>query len=269
MKNMLQTDYQYLLIHEENGVLTITMNRPEVLNAFNEEMIAELGDALEAAARDEAVRCVVLTGAGRAFGSGQDLGAFAAIHASGEAPKVSEHLKKYHRIIFAIHNMPRPVIAAVRGVAAGISCNIALACDMRIASDDARFIEAFARIGLVPDGGGGYTLPRLVGLGRALEMAMLADDVTAAEAERIGLVNRCVPAAQFDAAVKAFAERLASGPTRAYGLMKQLMYTSLESDLQTSLTLEGELQDAALQTEDHREGVAAFLQKRKANYTGR
>ncbi len=265
---MLQTDYQYLLIQQENGVITITMNRPEVLNAFNDTMIEELGAALEAAARDETVRCVVLTGAGRAFGSGQDLRAFAAIHASSETPRVSEHLQKYHRIVFAIREMPKQVIAAVRGVAAGISCNIALACDMRIASDDARFIEAFARIGLVPDGGGGYTLPRLGGLSKALEMAMLADEVTAEEAERIGLVNRLVPSAQFDAAVKAFAERLASGPTRAYGLMKQLMYTSLESDLQTSLTLEGVLQDAALQPEDHRAGVAAFLQHRKANYTG-
>ena len=265
---MLQTDYQHLLIQQENGVLTVTMNRPEVLNAFNDVMIEELGDALEAAARDETVRCVVLTGAGRAFGSGQDLRAFAAIHASNDAPQVSEHLKKYHRIILAMREMPKPVIAAVRGVAAGISCNIALACDLRIASDDARFIEAFARIGLVPDGGGGYALPRLVGLGKALELAMLADEVTAEEAERIGLVNRCVPADKFDASVKAFAERLASGPTRAYGLMKQLMYTSLESDLQTSLTLEGALQDSALQTADHREGVAAFLQKRKANYTG-
>jgi 2-(1,2-epoxy-1,2-dihydrophenyl)acetyl-CoA isomerase len=268
VNNMLQTDYQHLLTQQENGVLTITMNRPEVLNAFNDQMIAELGDAMEAAATDAAVRCIVLTGAGRAFGSGQDLRVFAAIHTNAENPRVSEHLKKYHRIVLAIREMPKPVIAAVRGVAAGISCNIALACDMRIASDDARFIEAFARIGLVPDGGGGYALPRLVGLGKALEMAMLADEVTAAEAERIGLVNRCVPADQFDAAVKAFAERLASGPTRAYGLMKQLMYTSLESDLQTSLTLEGEMQDEALHTADHREGVAAFLQKRKATYTG-
>lgn len=266
---MIQTDYQTLLVQQENGVLTITMNRPEVLNAFNDEMIDELGSALEAAARDETARCIVLTGAGRAFGSGQDVRVFAAVHASGSEAKVSEHLQKYRRILFAIRSMPKPVIAAVRGVAAGISCNVALACDMRIASDDARFIEAFARIGLVPDGGGGYTLPRLIGLGKALEMAMLADEVTGAEAERIGLVNRVVANDTFDASVKAFAERLASGPTRTYGLIKQLMYSSLDSDLQTSLTLEGELQDAAMQTADHHEGVAAFLQKRKANYSGR
>src|SRR5579859_1908473 len=147
---MLQTDYQYLLIQQENGVLTITMNRPEVLNAFNDTMIEELGAALEAAARDETVRCVVLTGAGRAFGSGQDLRSLSAGHASGAIGRVSQHLQKYHRVVLAIRNMPKPVVAAVRGHAAGISCNIALACDMRIASEDARFVEAFARIALVP-----------------------------------------------------------------------------------------------------------------------
>jgi len=165
--------------------------------------------------------------------------------------------------------MPKPVVAAVNGVAAGISCNIALACDLRIATEDARFIEAFARIGLVPDGGGGYFLPRLVGLGKALEMAMLAEEVSGVEAERIGLVNKCVPTAEFEAATQALAHKLANGPTRSYALIKELMNKSLESDLATSLELEGELQDKAMATEDHREGVAAFLQKRRPNYTGR
>ena len=265
----MRTDFQHLLIQQDGGVLTITMNRPEVLNAFNSTLVDELAEAVEAAAQDEAVRCVVLTGAGRAFGSGQDLRDLVAVRVGDEPIKVSEHLWRYHRIIRAIRTMPKPVIAAVRGVAAGISCNMALACDLRICADDARFIEAFARIGLVPDGGGGYFLPRLVGLAKAMEMSMLADEVSGPEAERIGLVNKCVPLAEFEAATLALAQRLAKGPTRAYGLIKELMNKSLESDLETTLRIEGELQDIAIETEDHREGVAAFLQKRPAKYSGR
>ena len=265
----MRTVFQNLLVKRDGAVLTITMNRPEVLNAFNDIMLAELTEAVEAAARDEAVRCVVLTGAGRAFGSGQDVHSFVERRSSGAVGKVSEHLQKYHRVVHAIREMPKPVIAAVRGVAAGISCNIALACDLRIASDDARFIEAFARIGLVPDGGGAYFLSRLVGVGKALELSMLADEVTGPEAERIGLVNRCVPLEEFEEATQAFAQSLASGPTRAYALIKKLVYTSAESDLQTSMRLEGELQDIAFETEDHQNAVVAFMQKRKPAYKGR
>lgn len=263
-----RTDFQHLLVQHEEGVVTLTMNRPEVLNAFNDTMLAELTEALEVAASDETVRCVVITGAGRAFGAGQDLTSFNRPLVNGETPKVSEHLNKYHRVVYLIREMPKPVVAAVRGVAAGISCNIALACDLRIAADNARFIEAFARIGLVPDGGGAYFLPRLIGLGRALEMSLLADEVLGPEAERIGLVTKCVPLGEFDESVKAFAQRLANGPTRSYGLIKQLLYKSMESDLQASLQLEGQMQDIAFTTQDHREGVSAFLQKRPAKYTG-
>src|SRR6266516_3745054 len=265
----MRTDFQHLLISQDNGVLTITMNRPEVLNAFNDIMLQELDEAIEAAAHDVTVRCIVITGAGRGFGSGQDLKALAAVRSTTETGKVSEHLQKYHRVINAIRHMPKPVIAAVRGVAAGISCNLALACDMRIAADDARFIEAFARIGLVPDGGGGYFLPRLVGFGKALELSMLADEVRGQEAERIGLVNKCVPLEEFEDATQALAQRLAKGPTRAYALIKKLIYTSAESDLQTSMRLEGELQDMAFETEDHQNAVVAFLQKRPPEYKGR
>ncbi len=265
----MRTDFQYLLVQQEGGVLTLTMNRPEVYNAFNETMLDELGEAVEVAAQDDTVRCIVLTGAGKAFGSGQDVRVFATAHTQGSLTGTSVGLQKYHRIINAIRTMPKPVIAAVRGVAAGASCNVALACDMRIAADDARFIEAFARIGLVPDASGGFFLPRLVGFGKALELAMLAEEVSGPEAERIGLVNKCVPVAEFEDTTKAFAQKLANGPTRSYGLIKELMNKSLESDLATSLRLEGELQDQAFRTEDHREGVAAFLQKRRPNYTGR
>src|SRR6266704_504865 len=265
----MRTDFQHLLISQDNSVLTITMHRPEVLNAFNDTMLGELNEAIEAAAQDDTVRCIVITGAGRGFGSGQDLKALAAVRSTTETGKVSEHLQKYHRLINAIRHMPKPVIAAVHGVAAGISCNLALACDMRIAADDARFIEAFARIGLVPDGGGGYFLPRLVGLAKAMEMSMLADEVRGPEAERIGLVNKCVPLAEFEATTMALAQRLARGPTRTYALIKQLIYTSVDSDLETTLELEGELQDQAFETADHREGVTAFLEKRAAQFSGK
>src|SRR5438067_729138 len=265
----MRTDFQHLLISQDNSVLTITMNRPEVLNAFNDTMLGELNVAIEAAAQDDTVRCIVITGAGRGFGSGQDLKALAAVRSTTETGKVSEHLQKYHRLINAIRYMPKPVIAAVHGVAAGISCNLALACDMRIATDDARFIEAFARIGLVPDGGGRYFLPRLVGFGKALELSMLADEVSGPEAERIGLVNKCVPLAEFEAATMALAHRLAKGPTRAYGLIKELLNKAVQSDFETTLRIEGELQDIAIETADHREGVAAFLQKRPSEFTGR
>lgn len=265
----MRTDFQHLLVQQDEGVVTITMNRPEVLNAFNDLMLQELTEAAEIAAHENGIRCVVVTGAGKAFGAGQDLSSFATVPESGEPIRVSEHLTKYHRLVHTLRSMPKPVLAAIRGVAAGISCNIALACDLRIAADNARFIEAFARIGLVPDGGGGYFLPRLVGLGRAMELAMLADEVSGPEAERIGLINKCVPVAEFEATTMVLAKRLANGPTRTYGLIKELLYKSLDSDLQTLLNLEGRLQDAAFETADHKEGVNAFLQKRASKFIGK
>ncbi len=265
----MRTDFQHLLVEQDEGVITLTMNRPEVLNAFNDLMLQELTEAVEAAARDETIRCVVLTGAGRAFGAGQDLSGFGVVHGNDEPFRVSQHLIRYHRLVLAMHEMPKPILAAIRGVAAGISLNIALACDLRIAADNARLLEAFARIGLVPDGGGGHTLSRLIGVGKALEMSMLADEVSGPEAERIGLVNKCVPLAEFEETTKAFAKRLAEGPTRCYGLIKELIYKSLDMDFRASLHLEGQLQDAAFATSDHREGVEAFLHKRSAKFIGK
>ncbi len=269
----MRTDYEHLLVTLDDGILTVTMNRPEVLNAVSTQMLDGLGDIMETAAEDENVRCVVLTGAGRAFGSGADLRTFATAHAevdaSGAPLEVSDRLGKYHRVVRAIRALPKPVIAAVHGVAAGASCNLALACDLRIVSEEARFIEAFARIGLVPDAGGGFFLPHLVGFSKALELAMLADEVTGVEAERLGLANKCVPMAEFETEVNRLARRLAHGPTRAYGLMKTLLNTAVASDLETTLRLEGELQNIALRTADHREGVTAFLQKRPTKFTGK
>ncbi|GCE46922.1 2-(1,2-epoxy-1,2-dihydrophenyl)acetyl-CoA isomerase [Thermosporothrix hazakensis] len=265
----MSTPFQHLLLERDGQVLVITMNRPEVLNAINDLMLEELVAVTEEAARDNAIRCVVLRGAGRAFGSGQDLTRFAWEYSRGKQISVGEHLDLYHRLVQALHTMPKPTLAAIHGVAAGISCNIALACDLRIAADDARFLEAFSRIGLVPDGGGSYFLPRLVGLGRALELAMLADELDAHEAERIGLVNRCVPLADFETETRKLAQRLAAGPTRTYALIKELMFASLDTELAESLRLESKLQDQALTTEDHQEGVAAFLQKRPPRFSGR
>src|SRR2546428_1022831 len=195
--------------HDERAVRP-PMNRPDVLNAIDTLMLEEPIEAVEAAAHDETIRCVVLAGAGRAFGAGQDLTEFASAHAGNQPLNVSEHLAKYHRLILAIRHMPKPVIAAIQGVATGITLNIALACDIRIAADNARLREGFALIGLVPDGGGGYHLPRLIGLGRALEIALLAEDISGAEAERIGLVNRCVPLSELDKTTRALAQRLAN-----------------------------------------------------------
>ena len=265
----MRTDFQNVLVEQDESVVTLTMNRPDVLNAINTLMLTELTEAVETAASHDAIRCVVLAGAGRAFGAGQDLTEFGSAHANGETHIVSEHLAKYHRLLLAIRHMPKPVIAAIQGIATGITLNIALACDIRIAADNARLREGFALIGLVPDGGGGYTLPRLVGMGRALELALLAEDISGAEAERIGLVNRCVPLAELDKTTRALAKRLANGPTRTYQLIKELMYTSLDMDLQASLHLEGQLQEAAYATVDHREAVDAFLHKRAAKFTGK
>src|SRR6266487_4601021 len=249
----MRTDFQNVLVEHDESVVTLTMNRPDVLNAINTLMLEELTEAVEAAAHHDAIRCVVLAGAGRAFGAGQDLTEFASAHAGNQPLNVSEHLAKYHRLILAIRHMPKPVIAAIQGVATGITLNIALACDIRIAADNARLREGFA----------------LIGLGRALEMALLAEDVSGAEAERIGLVNRCVPLAELDKTTRALAQRLANGPTRTYELIKELMYRSLDMDLQASLHLEGQLQEAAYATADHREAVDAFLHKRPARFTGK
>ncbi|GCF07592.1 enoyl-CoA hydratase/isomerase family protein [Dictyobacter arantiisoli] len=265
----MRTDFQDVLVQFDEGVLTVTMNRPHVLNAFSDLMIAELTEIMETAAEDEAIRCVVLTGAGRAFGAGQDLAIFVQERSGDGSEATTEHLQAYHRLIFAIQRLPMPIIAALHGVAAGISLNIALACDLRIAADNARFTEAFARIGLVPDGGGAYFLPRLLGAGKALELALLTTEITGPEAERLGLISKCVPIAEFEAAVTALARRLAQGPTRTYALIKDLFAQAQDKDLAAVLQLEGTFQAKAIGTADHQEGVQAFLQKRPPQYTGK
>ena len=254
-----------LLLETRDGVRIITLNRPDVLNAFTAKMAEELESSLREAERSSDVRCVLLTGAGRGFCSGQDLREFAAGDVSfGELLRTG-----YNRVILRMQTLGKPVLAAVNGVAAGAGCNLALAADLRVASERATFIEVFARIGLVPDSGGTWLLPRLVGVGRALEMMMLAEPVDAATAERIGLVNRVVPHDELMARAMEWAARLAQGPTRAYGLIKQGVGHNLSADLRNALDYEAHLQDIAGRTEDYREGVAAFREKRAAVYRGR
>lgn len=253
-----------ILVQQDRGVTTITLNRPDVLNAINDPLARELHDALRAVSWDAAVRCLVLTGAGRGFCSGQDLRARAAGDRS-----YREHLRAtYNPIILLLRTMEKPVLAAVNGVAAGAGMSLALAADLRIASERASFTEVFARVGLIPDSGCTYHLTRLVGLGKALELCYTTDPIDAQEALRLGIVNRVVPHEELMPQTAALAGRLAEGPTRAYGLMKRALTYGLHAPLDAALEYEAYLQEVAGRTTDHREGVAAFIEKRQARFAG-
>ena len=257
--------YETLLVEDAEGVRTITLNRPEALNALNETMKDELAAVLKATERDAAVRCVVLTGAGRAFCAGQDLKdrAIAEITSLGDSLR-----QKYNPIVLSLRTMEKPVIAAVNGVAAGAGCSLALACDLRLAADKAIFSEAFVRVGLVPDSGAVFLLPRLVGLGKALEMAFTGDALDAGTAEGLGLVNRVVPAEDLMPATLELARRLAQAPTRAIGLTKRAMNRALTMTLEEALDYEAHMQEIAGHTSDHKEGVQAFVEKRTPQFKG-
>jgi 2-(1,2-epoxy-1,2-dihydrophenyl)acetyl-CoA isomerase len=259
--------YETILHEVKDGVAMITLNRPSKLNAFNDQMIAETTEAFKAAGRDEATRCVVITGAGRGFSSGQDLSAF---QERTEGVSIGEHLRHgYHRLIRQMVALEKPIIGAINGIAAGAGCGVALAADIRIAADDASFMLAFSRIGLIPDSGVNWLLPRLVGYARAYEMAVTADRVPAAQALEWGLVNRVVPAAQLPEIAAAWARRLADGPTLAYGLTKRAMSRGWDMTLEEALAYEAHLQEVAGRSADNREGIAAFLEKRDAHFLGR
>jgi 2-(1,2-epoxy-1,2-dihydrophenyl)acetyl-CoA isomerase len=260
--------YTTILSSVKDGICTITLNRPEVYNALNEQMKKELNDALKTAERDPNVRCIVLRGAGdKAFCSGQDL----KEHTSGETRRsLKESLEKsYNPMIRRIRSMEKPVVGMINGVAAGAGLSIALACDLRIMADSAKLIEVFVRIGLVPDSGSHWFLPRLVGMARAFEYAALGEDIPADEAYRVGLVNRVVPAAEIEKATMELAARLAAAPTKAIGLIKRALNKALASDLDSLLDYEAYIQEIASLTEDHQEGVRAFLEKRPARFKGR
>lgn len=255
-----------LLTHLDNGVMTLTLNRPNVFNSFNQGMGRAFQAALDEAADNEAVRCVVITGEGRAFCAGQDLKEVTSDASPGFKVIVEE---TYNRSIRRICNMEKPVVAAVNGVAAGAGANIALACDFVVAKTSVKFIQAFANIGLIPDSGGTHWLPRLVGMARAKALTMLGEPLLAKDAESMGLIYRAVSDETFEDTVNALAQKLANMPTRGLGLTKKALHQGLTQDLDAQLALELDLQFEAAETEDYAEGVQAFLEKRTPNFQGR
>lgn len=259
-------DYETILYDTTNKVANITLHRPETLNAFNDKMIAETTAAFKQAGRDAAIRCIVLTGSGRAFSSGQDLKD--VLGREGDF-SIGEHVRQgYNELIKAMVTLEKPVIAAVNGVAAGAGCSVALASDLRIASHKASFIQSFSRVGLVPDSGSTWTLPRLIGYARAYEMAVTAERVTAEKALEWGLVNEVVPDEQLAEVVAAWARSLAEGPTLAFGLTKRAMRQTSDLSLAEALEYESYLQEIAGRSQDFQEGVRAFIEKRDPNYKG-
>jgi 2-(1,2-epoxy-1,2-dihydrophenyl)acetyl-CoA isomerase len=253
----------------EQGVATILLDRPEVMNALDDRLGSELLESVAKAAADDQVRCIVVTGAGRAFCAGEDLGALASAYESGEAPGLGQTLTdRYNPLIRAIRSAPKPVVAALNGVAAGAGASIALACDFRIASEHARLILAFIKVGLVPDSGGLWFLTRMVGAARAWELAAGGAPVSADDALALGLVNKVVAADGFEDAWRGFAQDLAKGPTRAFALTKALLDDAATSSLDEQLELEVEAQTEAGKTSDHLEGVRAFLAKRPPSFWG-
>jgi 2-(1,2-epoxy-1,2-dihydrophenyl)acetyl-CoA isomerase len=258
-----------VLVSLEAGVLTLTLNRPEKLNAFNPEMHQALRRGLERAADEAEVRAVLLTGAGRGFCAGQDLSERDV--SPGAAPidlavSLGSH---YNPLVRRLRELPKPIVCAVNGVAAGAGANLALACDLVLAARSARFVQAFSRIGLIPDSGGTYFLPRLVGTARAMGLALLAESVGAEQAEQWGLIWKAVDDARLSAEATALARRLANGPTRGYGLLKKALYASSGNSLDAQLDLERDLQREAGLSEDYREGVSAFKEKREPKFGGR
>ncbi|MCL4265111.1 MAG: enoyl-CoA hydratase/isomerase family protein [Anaerolineae bacterium] len=258
--------YETILFEVQDSIATITLNRPDKLNAFNDGMIQETTDAFKQCARDKGVRCVVLTGNGRAFSSGQDL---SDVQGREGNFSIGEHLRHgYHRLIKQMLATEKPIIGAINGVAAGAGVGIALATDIRIASDKASFMLAFSRIGLVPDSGTNWLLPRIVGQARAYEMAVTADRIPADKALEWGIVNRVIPHDQLMENVMAWAKPMATGPTLAYGLAKRAMNHAWDMSLDEALEYEAHMQELAARSQDFSEGVTAFLEKREAQFKG-
>jgi len=255
-----------VLLHIDNGVAYLTLNRPEKFNSFNREMALALQQQLDACEKDESVRCIYITGNGKGFCAGQDLAEATDPQGLDFAKIVTEH---YNPIITRLRNIEKPIVAAVNGVAAGAGANIALACDIVVATESASFIQAFSKIGLIPDSAGTVFLPRLVGMQRAAALMMTADKVTAQEAATMGMIYKSFADDVFEGETKKLATQLAQMPTKGIGLTKRLLNESYSNSFQQQLEREKEVQVEAGTTYDFKEGVNAFLEKRKPEFKGK
>lgn len=250
-----------------NNIATLTLNRPEVFNSFNREMALLLQSELDNCEKNPEVRAIIITGSGKAFCAGQDLKEVTSPELNPGFKKILE--EHYNPIISRIRNIEKPIIGAINGVAAGAGANIALACDVVIASENASFIQAFSKIGLVPDSAGTFFLPRLIGFQKASALMMLGDKVSAEEAEKLGMVYKVISSENFMEEVNNIANTLANMPTKALGLTKRLLNNSMQNSLEEQLNLESKLQIEAAQSEDYAEGVDAFMNKRKPEFKGK
>lgn len=258
---------QYISTSIESNILTITLDRPDKLNSFIESMAKEFQQALDEAKTDDEIRCVLITSNGKAFSAGQDL---PEVVDKGDDYELGDTVRKsYNPVIKAIRHLEKPVICAVNGTAAGAGANIALACDLVLASNEAVFVQSFSKIGLIPDSGGTFFLPRLVGLQRANAMYLLDEKISPEKAEEIGLIYKAVEGDDLMEEAKAICQKLASMPTKGFGLYKRAINQSLSNNLDEHLELEADLQTEAGQTHDYNEGVQAFLEKRKPEFEGK
>ncbi len=255
-----------ILFEIQNGTGIITLNRPDKYNAFNREMALHMQARLDDCAADENIRCVYITGAGKAFCAGQDLGELQGPDAPGFDTILSRH---YNPIVSRMRQIPKPVVVAVNGVAAGAGANIALCADVVVAAESASFIQAFSKIGLIPDSGGTYMLPRLIGWQKASALMMLGDKTGAAEAERIGMIYKMLPDENFAAVSLQIAVTLSAMPTKGLALTKQALQGSFTHSFEQQLQMEDQLQYVAAHTQDYGEGIAAFIEKRKPVFTGK